>query len=160
MNDLPGLPDYLAVVNLDTFGRREITIDETPPSMNDNTIRSHWRGFHTAKKDWEERIQSELMVARYPFANQRVIVGARMRFPRKSRRDSGNFASVLDKALGDALTFSGDRLRPDRLRYIADDTPEFYFFAGVEFEEERGPARTTLVLFNQTREDGLWPTNE
>lgn len=150
---VPGLPGFLQLVAPDSFERFEITINVGVRSMNTNDIRSAWRGFHTAKKAWEDRLQQDLMVARVPKGNLRAIAGGILRMPTRRRRDSGNYATLLDKALGDALTFSGDPSRPVEQRYIPDDDPGHYFFAGVEFEEEPGPHRTRIVLFTQPREE-------
>lgn len=149
---VPGLQGHLQLIAPDTFTRHEIVIGVTPPSMNTDEVRG-WRAFARTKKAWQERLQSELMVAKFPKRNAVIIAGAVMRFPRGGRRDSGNFGHVLDKALGDALTFSGDPSRPADLRYIADDTPRYYYFAGVEFEQEPGPHRTRIVLFTLPEEE-------
>lgn len=149
--DLPGGRGLITIVPPGDWRRDEIVLDGmVPPSMNTNKIRSHWRGFHTEKKKWEQRIQTELMVIGLPRGNQRAIAGARLRFPKRAaRRDAGNFQGIIEKALGDALAY---RLDPIDRRYIPDDDAVRYFFTGVEFEEEVGPARTTIVLFTQPKE--------
>ena len=114
-------------------------------SKNDNKIRSHWRGFHTEKKAWQEEIEAELMVARTSRDNQRAIAGAFVRFPRRPSRppDPGNYADLINKALGDALVNYG---------VIPDDDAAHYVFGGVEFEEEVGPARTRILIYVQPKE--------
>jgi hypothetical protein len=121
--------------------RREIfDVWRVPPSMNTNEIRSHWRGFQKHKKDWESEIRTLLMMRRIPpHSYQRAIAGAIIRFPKRAaRRDSGNFAGVVEKALGDAL---------QTMRVIPDDDDKHYHFAGVEFAEEIGAPRTWIHLF-------------
>jgi hypothetical protein len=83
MSDLrvPGMPMFMLVVG-EGWQRAELVLPRTPPSMNDNAIRSHWRGFHTEKKSWQEEIGQLLMLARLPRNGERAIAGARMRFPR------------------------------------------------------------------------------
>jgi hypothetical protein len=121
--------------------RVEFEIPRTPPSMNSNEVRSHWTGFHAHKKSWQAEIEQMLMVMGISRGGQRAIAGAVMRFPRPhARRDSGNFSSVVEKALGDALVNG---------RWIPDDDAERYAFIGVEFDGEAGPKRTTLVVFIQ-----------
>jgi hypothetical protein len=80
------------------------------------------------------------MLSRLPRNGERAIAGARMRFPKGGRRDSGNFKGVVEKALGDALVEG---------RYIPDDDDQRYVFAGVEFEDERGADQTVIVVFTQ-----------
>lgn len=125
------------------WDRAELVIPRTPPTMNSNQIRSHWRGFHTEKKSWQEEIGQLLMLARLPRNGERAMAGARMRFPDVGRRDSGNFKGVVEKALGDALVAG---------RWIPDDDDKRFVFAGVEFESDRGANQTTIVVFTQPKE--------
>jgi hypothetical protein len=136
---VPGMPMFGLVVP-EGWDRAELVLPRTPPSMNNNQIRSHWRGFHTEKKSWQEEIGQLLMLARLPRNGERAIAGARMRFPKGGRRDSGNFKGVVEKALGDALVEG---------RYIPDDDDQRYVFTGVEFEDERGADQTVIVVFTQ-----------
>lgn len=127
------------------WDRFSILIPRTPPSMNDNEIRSHWTGFQKHKKSWQEEIEQMAMVSRIPRGYSRAIAGAIMRFPsRAARRDSGNFASVVEKALGDALANGG---------WLHDDDAARFLFVGVEFEDELGPPRTELVVFTHEEEE-------
>lgn len=123
----------------------EIDIPRVPPSMNTNEIRSHWRGFHEHKKSWQQEIETLLMVERVKrFGYQRAMAGGFMRFPRRvARRDPGNFAGLLNKSLGDALT---------TFNAIPDDDAPHYFFGGVEIEGETGPPRTRLWIYLQPKE--------
>lgn len=134
----------------------EIEIPHTPPSMNSNVGRGHWRAFHEAKKEWQGYIAAELMrlQARQRIkkgAYQRAIAGAFIQFAaRANRRDTGNYRTILDKALADALIVDNRMPRP--LRYIPDDDAAHFYFGGVEFEPDRGPDRTLIWVFLQPKE--------
>lgn len=134
-----------------TWARQIIEIPRTPPSMNNNEIRSHWTGYQKEKKSWQAEIALVLMAAQLPRGGfQRAIAGAFLRFGDRSVRDTGNFAGLLNKALGDALVISPDW--PRHKRYIPDDDGAHYHFAGVEFDPERGDPRTTIYLYLQPKE--------
>lgn len=122
-----------------------IELPRCPPSMNDNAIRSNWRGFQDEKKSWQTEIELLLMVQQAPRRGyRRAMAGAFMRFQAKAaRRDKGNYAYLLDKALGDAL---------DNFGAIPDDDALHYYFGGVEIESERGPDRTRIWVFLQPEE--------
>lgn len=122
-----------------------LELPRVPPSMNTNEIRSHWTGFQRHKKEWQNEIATMLMVARVRRGGwQRAACGAFLRFQaRAPRRDEGNFEQLLNKALGDALV---------EYRAIPDDDPPHYVFGGVEFDGERGPDRTRIVVFLQPEE--------
>jgi hypothetical protein len=132
-----------------------LTILRTPPSMNTNQIRSHWRGFQREKKSWQGEIAWLLLEAKLPRRNRRAIAGAFLRFPRapvaRAVRDPSNYQSLLNKALGDALVISPQM--PAHLRFIPDDDGPHYYFSGVEFEPELGPARTRIYLYTSQEDD-------
>lgn len=137
-----------------------IEIPRMPPSMNSNEIRSHWRGFQKHKKQWQEEIGVELAqvqkVKRGYF--QRAIAGAFMRLPPRAfaqHPDRGNYSSLIDKALGDALVVSLQM--PAELRFIPDDDAKRYVWGGVEFEDEPGAARTRFFLYLQPKEENDAP---
>ena len=135
-----------------TWARHVLEIPRVPPSMNNNEIRSHWTGFQEHKKSWQAEIALMFMAAQLPRGGfERAIAGAFLRFPTRSIRDTGNFAGLLNKALGDALTVSPDW--PRHKRYIPDDDAAHYYFGGVEFEPDRGPPRTTFYVYLQPKED-------
>lgn len=115
----------------------EITHDATPPSFNETGFTgSRWK-LTRAKKEWQQVIEARLMVADLPRGLVRVKATVRLRFPKRRGRDTNNYVVLLDKVLGDALVNG---------RWLPDDTPEFYTFAGLAFEPEPGPHRTTVVL--------------
>lgn len=109
-----------------------------PPSLNKIGSRgsSHW-AYTTAKKNWQQLIGAMLMLNRVPRGLQFVHVDATLRFPVRRGRDAGNFAWMLDKACGDALTKGG---------WLPDDVPDHYEFGELTFDPELGPPRTTLRL--------------
>ena len=110
--------------------RRTIYYDDVPPSLNE---RGHWAAYQRHKKRWD-KIFTDLLVAEVLPELARVEATAKLWFPIARRRDEGNFRWLLEKSLGDAL----------QVRWLADDTPEFYSCGRIEFE--RGPKRTEVVL--------------
>lgn len=129
-----------------TWLKLTIEIPRCPPSMNDNSIRSNWRGFQEMKKSWQTEIETMLMVQQAPRRGYvRAMAGAFMRFQAAAaRRDKGNYAYLFDKALGDAL---------DNFGAIPDDDSLHYYFGGVEIESDRGPDRTLIWVYLQPKED-------
>lgn len=116
-----------------------IFLNDVPPSMNTNTVRSHWRGFHTEKKRWQNSIEFLLVAESVPRPIPAIgPVGAHaiLRFPDRRRRDSENFRPVLSKALGDALVNGG---------WLPDDT-DAYWWLRVTIDPETGPRRTLIEL--------------
>lgn len=111
--------------------------DDVPPSMNTNVGKGSWRPFHNAKKRWQGLFGMLLLKERVPRGATKVKARAHLRFRVRRRRDEGNFRTILEKALGDALQTVG---------VISDDTPAHFEFTEVIFEEERGPNRTQITL--------------
>jgi Holliday junction resolvase RusA-like endonuclease len=117
----------------------ELALPRVPPSINTNAVRSHWRGFHSAKKKWQADLEVLLLAARLPRpipASGPVLVDVVLRFPDRRRRDSENFRPVLSKALGDALVNGG---------WLHDDTDEDWRLQVVR-DLEPGPARTLITV--------------
>ncbi|GAC1524631.1 MAG: hypothetical protein NVS3B1_12630 [Marmoricola sp.] len=136
---------FVQIVPPREWTRTILHVTSTPPSMNENRIRSNWRGFHKVKKQWQDEIGWLLIAQQTPKGSQRVMAGATIRFPRRAaRRDSGNFAGVIEKALGDALVTYGA---------ITDDDAARFYFAGVEFEQEVGSPMTRIFIYSQPQED-------
>lgn len=129
-----------------------LRLDRTPPSMNTNQLRSSWQGYHREKRSWQEEIGLLLMAARVERGTyRRAVAGAFLRFPRRAaRRDTPNYGGLVTKALGDALVVSDSA--PAHHRYIPDDDADHYVFGGIEFEQELGPARTSIHIFFQPKE--------
>lgn len=139
----------------------ELVIPVTPTSFN-ATRTAHWRKVKRA----HDALKDELIVALYEakigrnkgvgYTNDvktpsgaygegeyprrgyyRVRASAVLRFPKRRRRDEGNFRAPLEKALGDALQHRG---------IIADDTPDHFTFGELTFDPEPGPSRTTITM--------------
>lgn len=120
--------------------RYSLTILDTPPSINTNKVRSHWRGFHKAKREWQDAIEKMLMVSSVPRpipSSGPVQATVLLHFPTKRRRDSENFRPVLSKALGDALVNGG---------WLVDDTDEDWQLKVAVSRYPVAPGRTDLTL--------------
>jgi hypothetical protein len=142
VGSMPGIPAPATLVVPNVRWAAQLYYDDTPPSLNKVGSRgaskeAHW-SFTDAKQEWQQTCEQMLMLARVPRGMTQAFAGARMRFPTRKGRDSGNYQTLLEKSLGDALV---------NYRAIPDDTAEQFCFAGVEFERERGPNRTTIVLW-------------
>jgi hypothetical protein len=115
----------------------ELSLAGTPPSFNKVGHTGNRWTWTRAKKEWQETLETALLAYRVPRGLDSVRVTARLRFPQRRKRDEGNFRTLLEKCLGDALVNGG---------WLSDDTPDEFEFGRVVFEEETGPARTTLIL--------------
>lgn len=115
-----------------------IRIPDTPKSINKVGARGSWRAVHMQKKRWQTIMERHLMIAKIPRPLPRPLeVSASLKFPTLHRRDEGNYRAPLEKALGDALVNGG---------WMLDDTPEWWTFRRVYFDNERGPNTTLLIL--------------
>jgi hypothetical protein len=111
-------------------------VADTPPSLNRMGTRgSHW-ATSRAKKQWQQNLGMLLLVNGVPRNLHHVTASAVLRFPVRRGRDEDNHAWLLAKALGDALVNG----------WLPDDTPEHFRFAGLTFDPEPGPRRTTITL--------------
>lgn len=112
---------------------------ETPPSVNSSSGfgSSNWQKRWREKSEWEGLLGMLFLQAKLPRNLERIEIAVKLRFPSKRKRDAGNYGPFLDKCMGDALQKGG---------WISDDTPDVYEFLGVEFEDDTGPKRTTVVL--------------
>lgn len=116
-----------------------VTVGVVPPSINTNAVRSHWRGFHTAKKQWQGDLEKLFLASNLPrplTSTGPVQADVVLTFPDRRRRDSENFRPVLSKALGDALVNGG---------WLADDTDQDWRLQ-VVIAPERGPYETRISL--------------
>ncbi len=115
-----------------------LTVRDLPPSQNANAVRSHWRGYHTAKKLWQGLLVREIAAQRVP-TRSACFVKATVEFtaPDRRRRDADNHEWVVRKALGDALVQSG---------VLPDDTPDDWSWTSGRFNYERGVRATTVIL--------------
>ena len=105
--------------------------------MNAVGFHSHWSVGRKAKQDWEGWLQIALLEQRVPKGLKSVRAAAILRFKQRRRRDALNFATILDKALGDVLQAGG---------YLPDDTPDFYRFGDVELMAPCERPETIVVL--------------
>jgi hypothetical protein len=112
-----------------------ISLAATPPSFNKVGHTGNRWTWTREKALWQDMIEKSLMAGRVPRGLGVVKARAELWFPTKRRRDTGNYRTLLEKCLGDALVNGG---------WLDDDTPDLFSFAGVEFL--RGPARTDLIL--------------
>lgn len=111
---------------------------DTPPSMNTNVGKGHWRGFHTAKKRWQGVFGMLLLKERVPKNCTVVQAKVTLRFRvRRARRDVGNFQTIIEKALGDALQTVG---------IIPDDTATYFEVTEVILLGESGTPLTQIEL--------------
>lgn len=96
----------------------------TPPSFNKvGHTGSRWN-WTREKKHWQQTIEMLLMAECVPRGLRRVEARAELWFPTHRRRDEGNYRTLLEKCLGDALVNG---------KWITDDTPEHFSFGRVEF---------------------------
>lgn len=111
--------------------------DDTPPSLNAVGSRGGQMAFHRKKKEWQAIFETLLMQTGFPRDWNEMTATARLTFPTKHRRDEGNYRTLLEKALGDALVNGG---------WLPDDTPEHFLFERVHFEQKTGKPKTTIEL--------------
>jgi Holliday junction resolvase RusA-like endonuclease len=118
--------------------RYVLTHGAVPRSFNE-TRTAHWRAAQREKKEWQEVFCRLIMLQRVPSLSNggQLAASATLRFPKRRRRDEGNYRTPVEKALGDALT---------AMRVLPDDTPEHWRFDRLTIEEHPGPARTQVVL--------------
>jgi hypothetical protein len=86
------------------------------------------------------------MVARVPRGLQSVTATATLHFKQRRRRDEGNFRTIIEKSLGDALVNGG---------WLSDDTPEHYRFGAVDLEAPAPLASTIVTLDYAVRKMAL-----
>lgn len=115
----------------------ELRLPDTPPSFNKVGHSGNRWTWTKTKKQWQEWIEVALMEARVPRNQESVFVTAVLQFPTRRRRDAGNYRTLLEKTLGDALVNGG---------WLADDTPDQFVFGKLVFDQEPGPKQTTLIL--------------
>jgi hypothetical protein len=114
----------------------EVWLGDVPPSLNELGARGSSRQFHRVKKQWQRDIELVLMASQLSKANESLEVQATLRFPTSRGRDTGNFQSLLEKAVGDALQNGG---------WLVNDTAECFRFT-LQFAPENGSKRTTLQI--------------
>ena len=115
-----------------------LTVPMLPPSNNSNAVRSHWRGFHQAKKLWQASLDDAIRAERVPVGSG-LFVRATVEFtaPDRRKRDADNHEWVVRKALGDALQDAG---------VLENDTPDDWSWTSGRFNYRKGERATTVVL--------------
>lgn len=114
-----------------------ISYDDTPPSFNRVGSRGGQQAFHREKKKWQGIFETLMLATGFPREWESITVTVRLTFPEKRKRDEGNFRSLIEKALADALVNG---------RWIPDDTPEHFFLERVHFEQQTGRPKTNIEL--------------
>lgn len=110
---------------------------DTPPSMNTNVGKGSWRNFHREKKKWEGIFGMLCLKERVPKNCTVVKAKIFLRFRVTRKRDPGNFRTLIEKALGDALQTVG---------IIPDDTAAYFEVEEVVLAMAPGPALTSVTL--------------
>jgi hypothetical protein len=94
--------------------------------------------YRAAVDRWAEALAPLLAASGLPTGLGRVVAEGEVSFGDGADRDQGNYRVIVEKALGDALVRGG---------YLPSDTWARYEFGGLQRREERGVARTRLMLF-------------
>jgi hypothetical protein len=115
----------------------ELSFPECPPSFNKVGHTGNRWGWSREKKKWQEMIELMLIVEKVPRGLSYVQASATLRFKINRKRDEGNYRTILEKCLGDALTNGG---------WLSDDTPDEFRFDRVVFLEAGETQEATLIL--------------
>lgn len=111
-----------------------------PKSLNAISSRGSRWAYIKEKKRWEDMLWPMLELGKLPRPMKHVLINVWLRFPVRRRRDTGNFAWILEKAVGDVLVKRG---------FLVDDTPEYFQMGVTRFDGAQGPPRTTIeVVWN------------
>lgn len=115
----------------------QLELPGIPKSLNQVGSRGGHFAFHREKKHWEGMLFIALNQAKVPRGLLSVDASAVLHPPTAHRRDTGNYRTMLEKALGDAL----------QLGWLADDGPDFYAFNDLTFgEKAKAPGLTIVTL--------------
>lgn len=108
-----------------------------PPSFNAVGHTGNRWAWTRAKKEWQGLFELLLMQTGMPRNWAFIEAKAVLTFHVKRKRDEGNYRTILEKCLGDALVNGG---------WLADDTPEHFRFVSVTFDPEPGEPKTLIEL--------------
>jgi hypothetical protein len=122
---------------LTTEYKTKFSHNDVPPSFNKSGGRGHWRSFHGYKRKWQMIFEVKMMGALPRKRYKRVVATAHLRFQTKRTRDEGNYRTILEKSLGDALVNGG---------WLQDDDTERFVFQHVVIDKETGTSQTTIHL--------------
>jgi hypothetical protein len=120
-----------------------LTLPYLPQSFN-RTQHAHWTRVSAAKKGLQADLEIALMAARVPrpIPGGHVEATAVLVVPDRRRRDTGNYRTPTEKALGDALVNGA---------WLPDDVPAHYAFGALVFEHAPGERQTLIALTWQDR---------
>lgn len=116
-----------------------IALAYVPKSLNRTVGGSPWT-WRQAKASLQRDFEALLMAERIPRPVEHIAASAQLTFTTTRRRDEGNYRTLIEKALGDALTNGG---------WLADDTPEYYQFGGLTFTRAPRPATMIAVVWTE-----------
>jgi hypothetical protein len=120
-----------------------IEVYGTPPSLNQLGARGSSRQWHRKKKQLQNEVELLLLAEGVPKRLARAEVTGTLYFPTVRGRDEGNYRSILEKAVGDALVNGG---------WLADDTPNRYSFGKLQLLSRPRQQPRTLLSFTTTKE--------
>lgn len=120
-----------------------IAVGYLPASAN-ATMYRHWALVRRQKQQLQRDIEIILLASGppRPIPGGYVEASATLLVPDRRRRDTGNYRSTLEKALGDALVNGG---------WLPDDTPQHFAFGRLTFEHVPN-VRATRIHFNWANE--------
>lgn len=114
----------------------DLRLPGTPPSFNKvGHSGNRWAWSREVKK-WKGYCMIGLLEARVPKTLAFVRASAVCHFTTNRKRDEGNYRTILEKALGDAL----------QLGWLDDDDPDHFEFGRVRFGEKSNPPLTVVRL--------------
>lgn len=114
-----------------------------PPSLNvlgsgDPSI------YMGIKARWQALLAELLQASGLPRGLAQVMVEGEVTFPDRTRRDQGNYRTLLEKALGDTLVSGGGDIAGG---WLEDDDWQRYEFGNLAYRYEAGVSRTRLMVF-------------
>ena len=118
------------------MGSQTVSLGYLPKSFN-QTQHAHWAVVRREKQQLQSDLEIAMLANRVPKGLERVEATAVLLVPDKRRRDTGNWRTPLEKALGDALV---------RGCFLADDTPDRFSFGELVFQHEPGVRATRVTL--------------
>lgn len=129
----------------------KLELDGTPPSLNRLMYRN-WRVHQKVKREWQGLLQQALMVSPltklqmvqdarpYMTPPRAIVATAELWFATRRQRDEGNYRSILEKCLGDALT---------NCWYLDDDDYTHFRFGTLRLHSDvvKPLGRTVVYLY-------------
>jgi hypothetical protein len=109
---------------------------------------SSWYDFDNQNKEWKQVFNALFEDAGLIRGMERCTVEGLLIFPKRGRRDQGNFRTGLEKFLGDALTEGG---------WLVDDDWSRYEFGGLTAAHQPRCAGMVLMLMPDLTPPEQWP---